>query len=600
MSMPDGLEAPRAVPPLRANTPIDSALERGVVALRDTQRGDGFWSHRALPDAAGQARHAANELLLRRIVQRHDPDRERALVARLLAHQGEDGAFGDPSGSVLAYQALKLAGQDGEVPSLVRARTAIRAAGGIVACDLSARRWLATLGEFPWAGVPTVPIEAILLPPWAPLALDRLAAAAQPMVVARLLLSAHRWSAHLSPEQGLHELWLGPPTAAAVAYENAAAPGTWRHLFVAGDRAARGIGYTPLVGLHRRAIARAIEWLLQRQLPDGTWAGDARTTLDVLLALNAIGYTVDHPVVARAFGALDAFAPDGPCPDPIWQTGHVLAALRAADVAADDHAVATAMSALLEATATGAADGWAPTLGGTPCVETTAILTPCLTAGDSPSDHAHPAIRRAVGWATGRQSWNGGYAQTGVNQTTSLWLETPLAEELPLIDPPTPLATGRVLTAMAAAGFDRCLGRAWRAIEYLRATCDRERAWGGCVLQTAVAIDGLAAIGEPLAAPPFADAVAWLRGRQDDSGGFAGGPAASPVVATAAAVATLVRIAGADDPAVQRGVEWLLRTQRADGTWAGSLLRAGLDFTILGTALPVLALGRYRRGQGGT
>ncbi len=137
--MPDGQEAPSAAPVQRATSPIDTAIERGVTALRDAQQVDGYWSHPAVPDAAGRVRLAATEFLLRRILQRHDSDRERTLLEQLLAHQQDDGGFGDVSVSVLAYQALKLAGHDRDAPPLVRAGTAIRAAGGIVACDLAAR-----------------------------------------------------------------------------------------------------------------------------------------------------------------------------------------------------------------------------------------------------------------------------------------------------------------------------------------------------------------------------------------------------------------------------------------------------------------------------
>ena len=536
-------------------TTVDAAIDRAIARLRDWQGPDGWWCRAATVDPPRAAREVAPYLLLNRALRRHHPERERVLLDHLLAQQAEDGMFGDLGGSVLVYQALKLAGHGIDDAPMVRARAAIRAAGGVAACDLSARRWLATLGEFPWAGVPTVPVELVLLPAWAPLSLPRIATAVRPAVVALMLQSAHRWSAHLSPEQGVQELWTGPPTAVAVAYPDAASPWSWRHVFVAGDRLARGMGYTPLVGLHRRAVARAIEWLLQRQQPDGTWPGDRRVTIDAVLALHAIGFTLDHPVMARALTTLDAQSTNGPRPDAIWQTAHGLRALHAAGVAPTDPAVAVATSAVLAhaITATGdwataaphaAPGGWAADRGAAPCIDTTATLVAALAGARAATADTGQVLARATGWATAMQSWNGGYATTDVHQTGSLWAQTALADELSLADPPTPATTGRVLVAMAVGGFDRHLGRAWRAIEFLRHACDPRRAWDGCVVQTALALGGLAAIGEPLEAAPFAGTVEWLRQAQRPAGDWAGGVAASPAVATAAAGGARVRLAG--------------------------------------------------------
>ena len=553
--------------------PLDAAIARATAWLKSRQGPAGWWDEPVTGSVDQTIRRVAEYVIVNRLLQRVPAERERGLIAWLLAQQNPDGSFGDASTSALVYQALKLACRSADDPPLVQARHAIVAAGGLVQCDLSVRRWLATLGEFPWTGVPTVPVELMLLPRWAPFSVAQVARGARVVVVARMLQSAHRWSAHLPPEQGVHELWVTPPTSATITYPSHAPDLSWRHLLVAGDRLARGIGYTPLVGLHRRAVARAIEWLLQQQLADGAWDDDLDTTATAVMALHAIGFAVDHPVMVQGLVAIDAaFAVhDGtvtirPCHDVPWQTAHALRALRAVGLPATDPVLVAATTALEDV---------APA-----CVDTSATLAAALAPTAPPA------------WLIARQSWNGGYATTDVHQTASLWQQTALADERSLRDPPTPATTGRVLVAMAAAGCDRHLGRAWRAIEFLRTTCDPNRGWEGSVLATAAALQGLVAIGEPLTAPPFAAAVVWLRQMQQRDGQWEDG-----AVATAAAVEALVAVAGASDPAVDRGVGWLLAAQRPDGAWNGGLCRAGGCFAIAAATAPLAALGRVRAAR---
>ena len=549
--------------------PLDAAIARATAWLKSRQGPAGWWDEPVTGSADQTIRRLAAYLIVNHVLQRAHPERERGLIAWLLAQQSADGSFGDASTSALTYQALKFAGQPADDPALDRARHAILAAGGLVGCDLSTRRWLATLGEFPWTGVPTVPVELMLLPAWAPFSVWQVAAGARAVVVARMLQSAHRWSAHLPPEQGVHELWCTPPTSATITYPSHAPELSWRHLLLAGDRLARGIGYTPLVGLHRRAVARAIEWLLRQQQPDGAWNDDLDTTTAAVMALHAIGFAVDHPVMVQGLVAIDAAIAmhDGevavrPRHDVGWQTAQALRALRLAGM----HATVPVTDA-------------APA-----CVDITATLVAAQASTPSP----------ALAWVIARQSWNGGYAPTSVHQTASLWQQTALADELWLSDPPTPATTGRVLEAVATAGCDRHLGRAWRAIEFLRQTCDPTRGWAGGLVETSAALLGLVAVGEPVTVPPFAGAVARLRQTQRPDGHWEDG-----AVSTAAAVEALVAVAGAADPAVVRGVGWLIAAQVPDGSWSGGLDRAGACFAIAGVTAPLAALGRVRMAQAG-
>src|SRR5690606_33601731 len=83
-----------------------------------------------------------------------------------------NGAF-DMSATVKAYFALKMIGDDVDAPHMKRAREAVLARGGAANSNVFTRILLALYGQVPWAAVPTMPVEIMLLPKWFPIHLDK-------------------------------------------------------------------------------------------------------------------------------------------------------------------------------------------------------------------------------------------------------------------------------------------------------------------------------------------------------------------------------------------------------------------------------------------
>src|SRR5690242_21544916 len=50
---------------------------------------------------------------------------------------------------------------------------------------------------------------------------------------------------------------------------------------------------------------RAAEWIIARQERDGSWGGIQPPWVYSLMALHLLGYSLDHPVVARGLAGLD-------------------------------------------------------------------------------------------------------------------------------------------------------------------------------------------------------------------------------------------------------------------------------------------------------
>jgi squalene-hopene/tetraprenyl-beta-curcumene cyclase len=198
---------------------VDDAIDRATRALLDRQCSGGYWQ--GVVEAA--ANLEAEYVFVNRLLGRQRPEQERRMADRLLATQQADGGWslapGQPghlSTTIEAYLALKLAGLGTTEPALARARDLILAGGGLPGAGMFTRFWLACFGQFPWSGVPRVPVEMVLLPSWAPLNIYRMASWTRATLVPFSLLMVHRPEARRRGRRG--ELWLrgrpGRPLAA--------------------------------------------------------------------------------------------------------------------------------------------------------------------------------------------------------------------------------------------------------------------------------------------------------------------------------------------------------------------------------------------------
>src|SRR5262249_62426005 len=143
------------------------------------------------------------------------------------------GVPSHPSTTIEAYLALRLAGLGADEPALARAREAVLAGGGLAGAGMFTRFWLACFGQFPWSGVPRVPVEMVLLPTWAPLNIYRLASWTRATLVPFALLMVHRPEVRVPAEGDVRELWLREPTAADLSFARSPSLISWRHGFLA-------------------------------------------------------------------------------------------------------------------------------------------------------------------------------------------------------------------------------------------------------------------------------------------------------------------------------------------------------------------------------
>src|SRR5947199_179381 len=542
---------------------VAQAITRASQYLFATQHARGYWHAPLEANATMEAEY----VFCNRLLGRERPDVERRLAERLLALQQADGSWpiyhngpGGPSTTIEAYFALKLTGMSATEPALVRARDFILGRGGLARAGVFTRIWLAYFGQFPWAGVPSMPVELVLLPPWFPLNIYAMSSWARGTVVPLTLLLAHRPSVRLPAEAAVAELWLRAPTRDDLAFARSPELVTTRNFFLAVDRALKTLAPLSWRGLRRRAVARAIEWLLRHQDTNGQWGGIQPAMVNSVLALHAVGFAADHPAMMSGIQGVEDFLVEcegtlmyQPCVSPNWDT-------------------ALAARALL----------------------------------DAGLDPAHPALGRAAEWLVANQIFRPG--------------------DWAVIDPPTEDVTGRVLHLMGTIGYRLDFGRARRAVEFLRRTQRSDGSWWGrwgvnFIYGTWGALAGLERIGEDMRAPYVRRAVEWLATHQNPDGGWGetvasyddeslAGKGESTPSQTAWALLGLLAADGPSSPAVERGVDWLVRTQGPDGTWQERLFTGTgfprhfyLRYHLYRHYFPLMALGQYRarlpaRGEG--
>jgi squalene-hopene/tetraprenyl-beta-curcumene cyclase len=144
--------------------------------------------------------------------------------------------------------------------------------------------------------------------------------------------------------------------------------------------------------------------------------------------------------------------------------------------------------------------------------------------------------------------------------------------------PSCPATTGRALEALGHFGFRDRQKLVGAAASFLLARQGEGGEWEG--LPGVLA--GLRAVGFDVYAMPVRRAVRWLKESQNGDGGWGEGD--STAADTAGALLALLTANETDGAEARAAAEYLVGTQRADGTWRGEP-----------PALPLLALARYAR-----
>jgi len=223
-------------------------------------------------------------------------------------HGGWELAYGDGgelSVTIEAYMALRLLGVGPDDDALRRARAFVLARGGISHARIFTKLHLALVGAYEWAGLPSLPPWLMVLPGRGP-PLDlrpvelgaRQHRTADPVV---------RPQARLRSAAALDELYA--QGRAAARFELPRGNDGFERFFNGIDRVLKWTERIGLVPFRERGlpVGRAVD---RRAAGAHRRLGrhHPRDGSTPMLALRAIGYDRDDPVVVRGLAAIDAFA----------------------------------------------------------------------------------------------------------------------------------------------------------------------------------------------------------------------------------------------------------------------------------------------------
>ena len=620
---------------------ISTAISRAQENLLRQQRPDGHWCGELLVDST----LCSDFVLFMHWAGEVDIKLQERCVRHILKRQLSDGGwniyYDGPSeinASVKAYFALKLSGCSPDAPFMQEARATIMRLGGIPRMNTFSKLYLALLGQFPWQYLPTIPVEMILLPSWAPFDIHKMSSWSRAMLVPLAIINHFKPTRVLPGDKQLHELYpLGTE------HKDFRLPRderffTWRNLFLRADELLKFLHPLRFRPMRQRALEEAERWMLDRigEGSDGL-ATVFPAMLNSMIALRALGYAKTNPIYVKAakdFAGLFVDDPEDfriqPCLSPVWDTAINVIALAESGIPADHPALQRAADWLVskEVRIRGdwtvnnphpEASGWAFEYNNIyyPDTDDTAMVLMALRLV-KPEDEKGlgEVFRRAVGWQLSFQCRDGGWAAFDKDVTTP-WLEDmPFADHNAILDPTCSDLTARTLELFGYIGFNSATQSTEDALQYLIDTQDDDGSWYGrwgvnYIYGTWQVLRGLAAIGQNMTQDWILRGRDWLESCQNTDGGWGEncstydnpatkGIGESTASQTAWALMGICACGDVDRPSIQRGLRFLLSSQKADGSWDEPQITGTgfpkvfyLKYDMYRQNFPLLALATY-------
>ena len=653
-------EAPESPVSLGLLDAVSKAVSRSQAYFARTQAPEGYWWGELESNSTMEAEY----LMLTHFLGIGDEDTWRKLANHLLKTQREDGTWGqyygspgDLSTSVECYFALKLAGVSPSTPRMVKAREFILSKGGVPQARVFTKIWLALFGQWDWKRVPAIPPEMALLPSWFPMNLYDFSSWARATMLPLSIVLTHRPLCRIPDSVAIPELFPSVQVKPDVLLSLRSMMGV-DVVFHMADRMFRWYNRLPWHPMRRIATRRAVKWIVEHQEEDGSWGGIQPPWVYSLIALKVLGYDVDHPVMRKGIEGFRGFTIEDDdtmrvqaCVSPVWDTCIAMVALEDSGLPPDSPILRRAGEWLIRAQVADGGDwqvrakdttpgGWAFEFANSayPDIDDTAEALIALKQVnlDDP-ERQREAMRRGAEWILGMQSKNGGWAAFDRDNTLKVVATIPFADFGEMIDPPSADVTAHVVEALVRVGYPADMGPMRQAARYLWSEQEEDGPWFGrwgvnYIYGTGAVLPALKAMGEDMNTGAVRRTVAWLVAHQNEDGGWGescasyadlalAGQGPSSASQTSWALLALLAAGESDSDAVRRGIEYLVATQREDGTWEepwftgagfpgygvgsrskrtrsqGVELPSGfmIKYHLYRNYWPLMALGRFRR-----
>lgn len=585
----------------------NEAISKATHWAEQNQHPKGYWRGNCQSNNTMEAEY----ILISYLVGREKSPEIQKVVKRILDCQHEDGTWGmyyeadgDLSTTIECYFALKMVGKDTSSPLMRKAREFILANGGVDKSRIFTKFWLALFGQWPWEKIPLLPPEIIFLPNWFIINIYEFASWARAAIVPIGIIMTSKPVCHIPrvgtiPELFVPSLKSQPPTFPFFSMKN---------FFWQLDKLLHLYEKSPWKPFRKRAREKCLEWTLERQQADGTWAGNQVGWVYPILALHALGHQADNPLIKKCFaGVLENYSHDinggliiQASDSPVWDTCLMLTALFDSGTSINSPMVKKGIDFLLQnqifakgdwqvKNPNGTPGGWIFEFANSyyPDIDDTAEVLTTLSRYQkrckTPDPTVQTAINKGVAWMLSMQCKNGGWAAFDKDNTNTLVVQLPFFDFGELLDPPSVDVTVHVLEALGELGFKADHPQIAHALNYILSEQETDGSWFGrwgvnYIYGTSAVIIGLKSLNFNMQEARFLKAYNWLLGLQNPDGGWGEscssyvaledrGKGASTASQTAWALMALIVGGYATHDQVIKGVAYLSKTIGADGIW---------------------------------
>ena len=559
-----------------------------------------------------------------------DPEWQEKAVNALFATQLEEGGwniyYGGPAevnATVKAYLALKLAGVPTTDPRMLRAREAAVHLGGVPRMNTFSKLNLALLDLYPWKYVPIIPSEIMLIGKWFYVNFNEMSSWSRAMLAPLSIINHYRPSRRPSEGFSIDELYPEGFHERDLRLPRDPQWFTWRNFFLALDRFVKWVEAARLRPFRKSALRKAEKWMLERFEGSDGLAAIFPAMMNAVIALRCLGYKDDDPILVRAEYELEKLqhvTRDSvriePCFSPVWDSAIAAIALARSGMDPDHPALKRSVDWIIDKEIRFRGDwiyknpsdvepsGWVFEFENKwyPDVDDTAMVL--LALRNVPTDdpaRRDAAYRRGLNWMMTFQCKDGGWAAFDKDCTKSILEKVPFADHNAMLDPECADITARILEVLGHEGYPLDHPQVARALQYLKSIQEEDGSWYGrwgvnYIYGTWQTLRGVATLGVDMSEPWLQKAKAWLESVQRPDGGWGErcntyddpvykGQGPSTASQTAWATMGLLAFGDPDNPALMRGIEYLIRNQNMDGSWT--------ELEITGTGFPCVFYLKY-------
>jgi len=621
---------------------VDDEIERLTKTIIEQQRQDGSWRFCFENGTSVDA----YVIILFRLLNVPNEELIRQLHDRILAAQQPDGCWrlfadeeeGNLSASVEAYYALLYSGysQMADEP-IQRARRYILSKGGLgKVSNIMTTAILAATGQRKWpASISSIPLEVVLFPTYFPINIYDFSGYSRVHLIPMLIMGDKQFSMTSAHTPDLSDLYVRTMD------EEDPLPRSFQEIQNIIKEGLKLLIGTPRY-IHEAATTKAEQFMLTRIEADGTLYSYANSTILMIVALLALGYDQQHPLITRAIQGLTdmQFRYNGTTtmqnsPSTVWDTALLAYTLQEAGIAADHLTIRRAAAYLLSKQQDKTADwsihnpdtipgGWGFSETNTinPDVDdTTAALRAIRRLSNTNSTYLD-SWNRGLNWVISMQNNDGGWPsfEKNTNNEILTWLALNGAKSA-AIDPSEADLTGRTLEYLGNfARLDIRHEFIKRGTNWLVRHQEKDGSWYGrwgvCYIYgTWAALTGLAAVGLPANHEPLQQGARWLMDIQNPDGGWGESCQSdrlrhyvplgeSTPSQTAWALDALIAVQAQPTPEVDQGIQRLIALLHEDDWKSTYPTGAGLPgyfyshYHSYRYIWPLLTLSHYKKRYG--